>query len=97
MAGLLPTAAKVWCLPVRSARTRLHIGNYGRSERIRTSGPCVPNTVLYQAELHSDAGSYGVAPAQGPAIYLPTPSRASGVLTRKGRVKAARDAAFGRT
>ncbi len=26
----------------------------GRSERIRTSGPCVPNTVLYQAELHSD-------------------------------------------
>ena len=25
----------------------------GRSERIRTSGPCVPNTVLYQAELHS--------------------------------------------
>ena len=29
------------------------LGN-GRSERIRTSGPCVPNTVLYQAELHSD-------------------------------------------
>jgi hypothetical protein len=27
----------------------------GRSERIRTSGPCVPNTVLYQAELHSEA------------------------------------------
>ena len=27
----------------------------GRSERIRTSGPCVPNAVLYQAELHSDA------------------------------------------
>ena len=30
------------------------IGWAGRSERIRTSGPCVPNTVLYQAELHSD-------------------------------------------
>ncbi len=29
----------------------------GRSERIRTSGPCVPNTVLYQAELHSDRGA----------------------------------------
>ena len=28
----------------------------GRSERIRTSGPCLPKTVLYQAELHSDAG-----------------------------------------
>src|SRR5579871_4354301 len=26
----------------------------GRSEWIRTTGPCVPNTVLYQAELHSD-------------------------------------------
>ena len=26
----------------------------GRSERIRTSGPCLPNAVLYQAELHSD-------------------------------------------
>ena len=26
---------------------------YGRSERIRTSGPCLPKTVLYQAELHS--------------------------------------------
>ena len=26
----------------------------GRSERIRTSDPCVPNAVLYQAEPHSD-------------------------------------------
>ena len=40
----------------------------GRSERIRTSGPCVPNTVLYQAELHSDRAapySGGVRPLQG--------------------------------
>ena len=29
----------------------------GRSERIRTSDPCVPNAVLYQAEPHSDRGS----------------------------------------
>lgn len=28
----------------------------GRSERIRTSGPYVPNVVLYQAELHSAKG-----------------------------------------
>jgi hypothetical protein len=28
----------------------------GRRERIRTSGPYVPNVVLYQAELLSDAG-----------------------------------------
>ncbi len=25
---------------------------FGRGERIRTSGSCVPNAVLYQAELH---------------------------------------------
>ncbi len=29
-------------------------GNIGREERIRTSGPCVPNAVLYQAELLPD-------------------------------------------
>lgn len=34
---------------------RRAFGAIGRSERIRTSGPCVPNTVLYQAELHSEA------------------------------------------
>jgi hypothetical protein len=28
----------------------------GRSEWIRTTGPYVPNVVLYQAELHSDTG-----------------------------------------
>ena len=28
--------------------------NVGREERIRTSGPCVPNAVLYQAELLPD-------------------------------------------
>lgn len=30
------------------------ISQSGRSERIRTSDPCLPKTVLYQAELHSD-------------------------------------------
>ena len=38
----------------------------GRSGRIRTSGPCLPKTVLYQAELHSvRAGLYS---AKAPAI-----------------------------
>ena len=32
----------------------------GRSERIRTSDPCLPKTVLYQAELHSDRGAWGI-------------------------------------
>ena len=27
----------------------------GRSEWIRTTGPCLPKTVLYQAELHSES------------------------------------------
>jgi hypothetical protein len=27
---------------------------FGRGERIRTSDSCVPNAVLYQAELHPD-------------------------------------------
>ena len=30
-------------------------GKTGRGERIRTSGPCLPKAVLYQAELHPDA------------------------------------------
>ena len=29
-------------------------GIFGRGKRIRTSGPCVPNAVLYQAELFPD-------------------------------------------
>ena len=32
-------------------------GEDGRSERIRTSDPCVPNAVLYQTEPHSDISS----------------------------------------
>lgn len=41
-------------LPYREARgsERLRVG---RGERIRTSGPCLPKTVLYQAELLPDA------------------------------------------
>jgi hypothetical protein len=27
---------------------------YGREKRIRTSGPCLPKAVLYQAELFPD-------------------------------------------
>ena len=30
------------------------LGKSGRGKRIRTSGPCVPNAVLYQAELFPD-------------------------------------------
>ena len=32
----------------------------GRSERIRTSDPCLPKTVLYQAELHSGPSLEGL-------------------------------------
>jgi hypothetical protein len=63
--AMLRPASEVWTASGRSptARGRVMMGNpavrrnrtrpIGRSERIRTSGPCVPNTVLYQAELHS--------------------------------------------
>ena len=30
------------------------MGSNGRGKRIRTSGPCLPKTVLYQAELLPD-------------------------------------------
>gem|GEM_PF-3107084 len=43
----------------------------GRSERIRTSGPCLPKTVLYQAELHSDQNPscHSTAVARGERPY----------------------------
>ena len=37
----------------------------GRRERIRTSGPYVPNVVLYQAELLSDMSDGLEAPLAG--------------------------------
>src|SRR5579872_5144900 len=43
--------------PAVTAKDAQRIVSTGRSERIRTSGPCVPNTVLYQAELHSGRGA----------------------------------------
>ena len=36
---------------------------FGRGERIRTSGPCLPKTVLYQAELLPDRSANRVAQA----------------------------------
>ena len=37
----------------------------GRSERIRTSDPCLPKAVLYQAELHSDNRPGLITPLPG--------------------------------
>ena len=37
----------------------------GRGERIRTSGPCLPKTVLYQAELLPDRNPTGREVAAG--------------------------------
>ncbi len=39
---------------VNAKKAKLSALTDGRSERIRTSGPCLPKAVLYQAELHSD-------------------------------------------
>ncbi len=35
---------------------RIEVKWIGRGERIRTSDSCVPNAVLYQAELRPDRG-----------------------------------------
>ena len=50
---------KIWGLTSEKKREHpLTLWSYraktGRGERIWTSGPCLPKTVLYQAELHSD-------------------------------------------
>ena len=37
----------------------------GRSERIRTSDPLVPNEVRYQAALHSDLAAFPQSDARG--------------------------------
>ena len=39
----------------RKGRNKLiSLGIIGRGEKIRTSGPCLPKAVLYQAELHPE-------------------------------------------
>ncbi len=52
-----PTGGKYWKHPEikKPPRRRFFKGNPGRGERIRTSDSCVPNAVLYQAELHPDS------------------------------------------
>ena len=41
-------------LSLIAAKSRIYGWSDGRGERIRTSGPCLPKTVLYQAELHPE-------------------------------------------
>jgi hypothetical protein len=45
---------------VMHARLPLAVNN-GRGERIRTSDSCVPNAVLYQAELHPELQEFRIA------------------------------------
>ena len=47
--------------------------NVGRRERIRTSGPYVPNVVLYQAELLSEPVQKGIPLASGGALITMPP------------------------
>src|SRR5712672_4059977 len=52
----------------------------GRSGRIRTCDPCVPNAVLYRAEPHSDkkaAYSLGFRPPQEAELRTPNPVNVS--------------------
>jgi hypothetical protein len=50
-----PTGTRT-CVP--SAAVSMTYMRNGRSERIRTSDPIVPNDVRYQAALHSDTAAY---------------------------------------
>src|SRR5207253_914886 len=49
----LKLSRRRWCYAAQSAGSHEHAAA-GRGERIRTSGPCLPKTVLYQAELLPD-------------------------------------------
>ncbi len=51
-------------------------GKSGRSERIRTSDPVVPNDVRYQAALHSVTSGLAYRPVTG-APQAPFPSIAA--------------------
>jgi hypothetical protein len=44
----------IWGVMAEPELAQSHI-KIGRGEKIRTSGPCLPKAVLYQAELHPDA------------------------------------------
>ena len=55
----------------------LTVEKIGRSEWNRTTGPCLPKTVLYQAELHSDRRRY-IALSQGRS-QVSAAARISGV------------------
>ena len=64
----LPTTLyPCWPRPVRAGSPD---AMNGRGERIRTSDTCVPNAVLYQAELHPVKPAYLRIPgtSRGPGI-----------------------------
>ena len=63
---------------VRERRTSIEktsglTGKIGRRERIRTSGPYVPNVVLYQAELLSEPVRWERPLASGGALITMPP------------------------
>jgi hypothetical protein len=71
---MLRPSKRLDCPSEHSARPDQVAGITGRSERIRTSGPCVPNTVLYQAELHSGrVRAYSGGPSRGQAARAERP------------------------
>ena len=63
-------------LPSRRHRFRVS-GKNGRSGRIRTCDPCVPNAVLYQTEPHSDLRSGLITRGSGPRKRGNAPPRNS--------------------
>ena len=84
------------CVPKRPLRKKLKkyrkslIYN-GRGERIRTSGPCLPKTVLYQAELLPDRRA--VIAVDGGAFKPYLAARARGPGAGGGQQKTAPEGA----
>ena len=53
LAFAYPKSRRIACQTSSSGKDNVNKPN-GRGERIRTSDSCVPNAVLYQAELHPE-------------------------------------------
>ena len=64
------------------AQSRQLVENNGRSERIRTSDPLVPNEVRYQAALHSDI--WRGVPAAGEGPYSDAGTGGQGLRALRG-------------
>ncbi len=90
-----PVSSRARCTPVPhpldSEFVSTMLGITGRRERIRTSGPCLPKAVLYQAELLSVAAR-GIARSarRFNPRRVPEKSRWGSISALRGRIRSLR-------